>query len=142
VISSLVARLNFVVNWKISASKSATFHILNVRLNGKTQHKTVTMQIKIDANRFSNLDEFYDEIESKLTRNLEFRIGRNLDAFNDVLAGGFGVFDYDESVDLIWIESNKSRNDLNEKYNNTDKTIFEMLIEVIKDNDHINLNLK
>ena len=91
------------------------------------------MLIIIEANRFSNLKEFYDEIESNLTRNLEFKIGRNLDAFNDVLAGGFGFLDYDKSVDLIWIESNKSRKDLNEKYNNTGKTIFEILIEVIKD---------
>ncbi|EPR65316.1 barstar family protein [Cyclobacterium qasimii] len=51
------------------------------------------MQIEINAYNFSDLDEFYDEIKTKLTKNLEFKIGRNLDAFNDVLAGGFGVFD-------------------------------------------------
>ncbi len=101
------------------------------------------MHIEINGHNFSNLDEFYDEIETKLTKNLEFKIGRNLDACNDVLAGGFGVFDCEEkSVDLIWIDSNKSKLDLNEKYNNSGKTIFEIIIEIIRDNDHIKLILK
>jgi RNAse (barnase) inhibitor barstar len=100
------------------------------------------MQIEINANNFSNLDEFYIEVENKLTQNLEFPTGRNLDAFNDILRGGFGVFDYDESIDLIWIDSNKSKVDLNEIYNNNNKTIFEMVIEIINYHDHISLTLK
>jgi len=87
----------------------------------RTQYKLEIMQIQINANKFSTLDEFYHEIENKLTRNLDFKMGRNLDAFNDVLAGGFGVFDYDEFVDLVWIDSNKSRADLIEKFNRSGK---------------------
>lgn len=101
------------------------------------------MQIEINAQHFSDLDGFYDEIETKLTKNLEFKIGRNLNALNDVLAGGFGVFDFDEkSVDLIWIDSNKSRLDLNEKFKDSEKTIFEKIIETIRQNNHIKLILK
>jgi hypothetical protein len=42
-------------------------------------------------------------------------MGRNLDAFNDVLRGGFGVYEYAEPVRLIWLHSNKSRKDLGRK---------------------------
>ena len=55
------------------------------------------LTIKIQGNNFSNLAEFYDEIERKMTSGLEWKIGRNLNAFNDVLRGGFGVHDCDEN---------------------------------------------
>ena len=33
---------------------------------------------------------FYDEVEQVFTCGLDWKIGRNLDAFNDILRGGFG----------------------------------------------------
>ena len=69
-------------------------------------------KIIIDGNNFSNLSEFYNEIEAKLTKGLDWKIGRNLDAFNDILRGGFGVHKYEEAIDLIWMNSDKSKNDL------------------------------
>ena len=45
---------------------------------------------EIDGNRFSTLEEFYDEITSVLGLSLW---GHNLDAFNDILRGGFGTPD-------------------------------------------------
>lgn len=52
-------------------------------------------------------------------------------------------FDYNEkSIDLIWVDANKSKLELNENYNNTGKPIFDIIIEIIRDNDHINLILK
>jgi hypothetical protein len=41
--------------------------------------------------------EFYDEVENKLTNGLNWRIGRNLDEFDDVLKGGFGIHEYTKS---------------------------------------------
>ncbi len=66
----------------------------------------------IDGNTFSDLSGFYDEVERKLTHGLDWSIGRNLNAFNDVLRGGFGVHDYAEPLDLTWLNSEKSRLDL------------------------------
>jgi hypothetical protein len=48
----------------------------------------------------------------------------------------------EKSVDLIWIDSNKSRLDLNEKFKDSEKTIFEKIIETIRQNNHIKLILK
>ena len=43
----------------------------------------------IDGRRFSNMAGFYDEVERVFTFGLDWKIGRNLDAFNDILRGGF-----------------------------------------------------
>src|ERR1041384_5371258 len=43
----------------------------------------------IDGAKFHTLEEFYDEISSILIPGSEW--GRNLDAFNDILRGGFGT---------------------------------------------------
>ena len=44
---------------------------------------------EIDGNRFSTLEGFYDEISRVLIPGPYW--GRNLDAFNDILRGGFGT---------------------------------------------------
>ena len=44
----------------------------------------------IDGRRFSNMAGFYDEVERVFTFGLDWKIGRNLDAFNDILRGGLG----------------------------------------------------
>lgn len=123
----------------------------------------------IDGSMFSTLKGFYDEVERVLCPNINFKWGRNLDGFNDILCGGFRSFEYDEAIDLIWKHSEKSRDDLGydetvryfkkclwrcyfsnrpEIKNNMKmakegrgQTIFDMLIEIIKDHSHINLTL-
>ena len=47
-----------------------------------------------------------------MTKNLDWKIGRNLDAFNDVLRGGFGAFEYEEPIAIVWEHSDKSKSDL------------------------------
>ena len=69
-------------------------------------------KIEIDGNKFSNLAEFYDEIESKLTSGLNWKIGRNLNALDDVLGGGFGIHEMDENIEVVWLNSEKSKSDL------------------------------
>ena len=54
--------------------------------------------IEIDGERFSSLEEFYDEVSERLIPGAYW--GRNLDAFNDILRGGFGT--PDEGFILIW----------------------------------------
>ena len=71
-----------------------------------------TKRIEIDGNKFSNLNEYYSEIENKLTQNQDWKKGWNLDALNDILGGGFGVFEYGESVSISWKNSQKSKTDL------------------------------
>ena len=66
----------------------------------------------LEGNKFDNLQGFYDEVERVLTKDLGWKIGRNLDAFNDVLGGGFGAFEYEEPIHIIWGHSDKSKSDL------------------------------
>ena len=70
-------------------------------------------QFIIDGSSFNNLNSFYDELERVLCSN--FHMGRNLNAVDDVLRGGFGKFEYEESIDLIWRNSQKSKHDLGHK---------------------------
>lgn len=58
----------------------------------------------VDGERFSTLAEFYEEISRILIPGAGW--GHNLDAFNDILRGGFGT--PDEGFILIWQNSQVS----------------------------------
>ncbi|WP_297339162.1 barstar family protein [Pseudophaeobacter sp.] len=60
---------------------------------------------RIDGERFSTLEGFYEEISRVLIPNT--RWGQNLDAFNDILRGGYGT--PDEGFFLIWENSAVSK---------------------------------
>ena len=75
----------------------------------------VTMKTFIlDGNNFTDIEGFYNEIDKLLTKNLEWKTGHNLNAFNDLLRGGFGVHEYEEPIIIRWINFNKSKKALGE----------------------------
>jgi RNAse (barnase) inhibitor barstar len=122
----------------------------------------------IDGNKFSNLEGFYDEVQKTLTDKFD-GFGRNLDAFNDILLGGFGRFEYGEPIELIWKNSTMSSENLGfletvkyikeklEKVHPTNisrvkkdlelaekregSTLFEILVEIIQRNQNVSLVL-
>ena len=49
------------------------------------------MIYEIDGARFATLDEFYNEVSTVIIPGTNW--GRNLDAFDDILRGGFGTPD-------------------------------------------------
>ena len=63
---------------------------------------------EIDGSTFDSLEGFYDEIERKLIPGVYW--GRNLDAFNDILRGGFGT--PVGGFVLRWVKSARSRHAL------------------------------
>ncbi len=81
--------------------------------------------ILIDGRDIDTLNDFYDQIAQKLTYKVDFKIGRNLNAFNDLLWGGFGIHEYEEPLHIVWIYAEKSRQALGEKYFNTIVSIIE-----------------
>lgn len=121
----------------------------------------MTHRLTIDGTRFSTLEGFYDEMDRLLTRDLSWKTGQNMDAFHDLLWGGFGVHEPGESIEFTWTHANKSRRDLGyeataahwqgilERCHPTDrgaaaqkperaqngvgKTLFEMLVDEILD---------
>ena len=87
--------------------------------------------IIINGENFSDLETFYDEIDNVLTKDLEWKTGHNLDAFNDLLSGGFGVYESGESIKIIWTNFAKSKKNLG-------KELIKKLVEIIAyHNDHI-----
>jgi RNAse (barnase) inhibitor barstar len=126
--------------------------------------------IEINGNNFNSLSTFYDEVEKKLTKNLDWKIGRNLNAFNDVLRGGFGMHEYEEPVKINWTNSAKSKHDFgwdktvlyfesilaqchpdNIAFVKADiesakqkkgETLFEIITGIITSHSHIELELK
>ena len=63
---------------------------------------------EIDGSRFSNLEGFYVEVSRVLIPGTKW--GRNLDAFNDILRGGYGT--PDGGFVLKWKNSYLSRDRL------------------------------
>ncbi len=86
--------------------------------------------IIIDGTRFDDMTTFYDEIERKFTKGLNWNIGRNINAYNDVLRGGFGVHGYQEPVKVIWHNYLVSQQRL-------PKDELETLVALLKSHDHI-----
>ncbi len=121
-------------------------------------------EIVIDGNKFDDLEGFYCEIDRVLTKDLPWKTGHNLNAFNDLLRGGFGVHEYGEPILLRWINFERSRvylgfeatikyyekvlktchasniDSMNMKLENAKKhigfTILDMILEIILDNDN------
>jgi RNAse (barnase) inhibitor barstar len=123
--------------------------------------------IIIDGNNISNLKTFYEEIDRILTKDLDWKTGHNLDAFNDILRGGFGVAEYKEPIILIWKNASKNKNDLGIKatkrfykikicmnkyslsnvqnwkgklkqlFHKNGKTLFTIIVDIIKEHEHI-----
>ncbi|TLD69672.1 barstar family protein [Phragmitibacter flavus] len=74
----------------------------------------------VDGGRFSTLKEFYKEIKESFGINCTW--GHNLDAFNDILRGGFGT--PEEGFVIKWTHSELSKVKLGKD--------FDRLIEIIR----------
>ena len=88
----------------------------------------VIREIILDGERFDDMEGFYQEIDRLLTKDLQGWTGHNLDAFNDLLRGGFGIHEYGEPIKIRWIHHAKSRRDLGEE-------MVGILKEIILDSD-------
>ena len=68
-------------------------------------------QIVIDGENFSDLEGFYAEA-SRLLGSPDDKPIRSMDAFNDLLRGGFGDIAAGEDLAVCWKNADKSREDL------------------------------
>jgi len=127
-------------------------------------------KIVINGNDFYDIDGFYAEIDRLLTKDLTWKTGHNLDAFNDLLCGGFGIHEDGEPTVIIWENAEKSKKELGysatvRHYENMlirghstninkvsallenakrekDDTLFDIIIQIIESHDNIELLLK
>jgi len=66
---------------------------------------TVVPELVLDGTRIWSLESFWDEVSRSLIPGAKW--GRNLDAFNDILRGGFGT--PPDGFVLRWKESDTAR---------------------------------
>ncbi len=74
------------------------------------------MDFEINGNKFRSKKGFYRHVENIFTYELGWRIGRNLNAFADILRGGFGRHDPGEEITVVWSNFQKSKQCLNENF--------------------------
>jgi RNAse (barnase) inhibitor barstar len=133
-----------------------------------TSNKNNRKTAVINGSHFSNLSGFYEEVSQILMKDADWKVG-TLDGFDDILYGGFGVFENTDEIEIIWKDSQKSKKDLGleatkEFYENKIKqgkpfnidlarqkldelikekgqTLFEILVEIIESHKNITLVL-
>lgn len=74
-------------------------------------------QIEIDGNSINDIPSFYEEINRVFMVGESWVIANSLDAFDDVLYGGYGLLQGTQSAELIWHYIDHSRKALG--YENT-----------------------
>ncbi|MEM8524060.1 MAG: barstar family protein [Bacteroidota bacterium] len=84
----------------------------------------------INGNKFRTKKRFYKYAEEIFTYGLSWETGRNLSAFSDILEGGFGQHDTEETIKVLWINMSKSRERLPTKFYNA-------LIEILEDAENV-----
>lgn len=93
--------------------------------------KTIT----IDGSKHIDFDTFHSDIVQTFTEGYDdWNIG--FDSFNDVLYGGFGKYETDENIILIWKNFTQSHESMGTEYS-------DVILEIIKDHkSHIEFILE
>lgn len=99
---------------------------------------------EIDGASFDTVEGFYDEVSRVLVPDVSW--GRNLDAFDDVLSGGFGT--PDEGFIFRWLHHEVSRGRLRQSdaswrldspmspgHRIADLNVFDQLVQIIRSHE-------
>lgn len=71
--------------------------------------RTMVKQIQIEGNAINDIASFYAEINRVFMAAESWMIGQSLDAFNDLLYGGYGALQGAQGAELIWRNMDHSR---------------------------------
>ena len=66
-------------------------------------------QITIDGSSINDIASFYEEINRVFMTGESWKLGHSLDAFDDLLYGGYGALQGVQSVELLWYNMEHSR---------------------------------
>ncbi|MCD8030908.1 MAG: barstar family protein [Bacteroides sp.] len=66
----------------------------------------------IEGSRIEDIPSFYKEINRVFMAKEDWKLGESLDAFNDMLYGGYGEIEGNEEIRLVWKDFEKNRTDL------------------------------
>ncbi|MGJ1285772.1 barstar family protein [Sphingobacterium spiritivorum] len=81
--------------------------LINTRI--KLVKQLMTNHVIINGNHIHDISSFYEEINRVFMAEEDWKIGCSLDAFNDLLYGGFGILNKTEQPVLIWTAIEKSK---------------------------------
>lgn len=126
--------------------------------------------VVIEGKNIRNIPSFYEEINRVFMQGDEWQIGDSLDAFNDMLYGGYGILKHGQPTELIWNDVTISRKALgfeatknwyknklqpgspfNKEYHQEKlldlelgkgETFFEIVLEIIREHQKIKLTMK
>jgi len=124
-------------------------------------------QIIIEGENINDIKSFYEEINRVFMKDEDWKLGESLDAFNDLLYGGFGTIKANEPIMLMWknFENNKKtfgldftlefyrqklqhpeiydvksiNKSIRELKNGDAPTYFDIILEIIADHSNITL---
>jgi RNAse (barnase) inhibitor barstar len=82
-------------------------------------------RIVIDGSSIRDIPSFYAEVNRVFMADENWKIGDSLDAFNDLLFGGYGALKEAEHAELVWLNMENSRQVLG--YNATKNYYLEKL---------------
>jgi RNAse (barnase) inhibitor barstar len=85
---------------------------------------------EINGNKFRGKKSFLKYTEAIFTFGVTWETGKNLDAFVDLLRGGFGRHDYNEPIVVKWINMKKSEDRL-------PNNLYKSLIEIFEDAENV-----
>ena len=69
----------------------------------------MTKQIIINGQNIHDIPSFYVEVNRVFMQNESWKLGESLDAFDDLLYGGFGTINSNEAVELVWTNCTLSK---------------------------------
>jgi len=67
------------------------------------------LALTLDGTRIHDIASFYDEVNRVFMAAEDWQLGHSLDAFDDLLYGGYGALDGDAPVTLVWTAFERSR---------------------------------
>lgn len=70
---------------------------MELNTSNKNNKKTAV----INGSHFSDLSGFYEEVSAVLMKDADWKVG-TLDGFDDILYGGFGVFENTDEIEIVW----------------------------------------
>jgi len=66
------------------------------------QNQKTTLKIHLDGRTMTDITAFYEQINAQLMQDEDWKLGESLDAFDDLLYGGYSKWkDYDQ-LKIVW----------------------------------------
>ncbi|MEL7425338.1 MAG: barstar family protein [Bacteroidota bacterium] len=88
----------------------------------------------IEGSRITTAKSFFKEIERELLVDSSGIRRWSLDVFDDILLGGYGLYNLNEEFRLVWRNYKRSQARLNDE-------LLDSIVEILNSHEHIELVL-